>query len=108
MLVSDSKAYKNKLKTMLNKITTLEPLFVQQGATKTLIDQLADATESKITVYEVVSQKKVVSKASKVARKFHFKFQNISYNHVELWSGKNEEKIVENIGEQWDRLVSNQ
>lgn len=74
----------------MNKLLRLEPLFEQQGATPELIKRLADDTQSRISIYEVVSQKETEYKADIVKRRFHFKFQNISINHVELWSGKNE------------------
>jgi hypothetical protein len=58
---------------------------------------LADATESKITIYEVITQTKKSYKAKKVQRRFKFKFQNISINHVNLWSGNNEEETVDSL-----------
>lgn len=91
----------------MNKLIRLEPLFEQQGATSELIKRLVDATRSRISIYEVVSQKEIEYKSNNVKRRFHFKFQNISMNHVQLWSGKNETQIVKNIDEKHKELINN-
>jgi len=51
---------------MINKINILSPEFESQGATPELIQNLADATDSKITIYEVITQTKTTYKAQKV------------------------------------------
>jgi hypothetical protein len=52
---SESKTTINDLKAIMNKLLRLEPLFEQQGATPELIKKLADATQSRISIFEVVS-----------------------------------------------------
>ena len=52
----------------------MAPEFESQGATPELIQKLADATDSKIVVYEVITQTKTTYKAKKVQRRFKFKF----------------------------------
>lgn len=59
---------------MINKMNALSPKFNKNGATPDLIQELCDATESKITVYEAISQTKRVFKSKKVQRQFKFKF----------------------------------
>ena len=102
---SESKSSKAKIKTLLNKIIASEPDFKLHGATPELIQKLANDTRSKISIYEIVSQKTQVYKASSVKREYKFKFQNVSYNHVEFWSGKNEPEITESGNKLYDQLA---
>lgn len=52
---TESKTTANDLKAIMNKLLRLEPLFEQQGATPELIKRLADETQSRISIHEVVS-----------------------------------------------------